>query len=108
MRGDSGARPDGSRSTSIPLTTRRTGNKQQSGIFSGHYDSWCRLPVVGTLQFNDESEKYVFTIVLRPGNAPAAEEAMGILRRIVLHLPSNHGWIRPWQRIALAAGAAPG
>ena len=29
-------------------------------------------------------------------------------RRIILHLPSNHGWIKPWRRIALAVGVSPG
>lgn len=60
-----------------------THGQQQLSFFNGHYDTWCYLPVVGTLQFNDETEKYVFTIVLRPGNAPAALGAVGILGRII-------------------------
>src|SRR5207249_2865429 len=60
-----------------------THGHQQLSFFNGHYDTWCYLPVVGTLQFNDEGEKYLFTVVLRPGNAPAALGAIGILRRIL-------------------------
>lgn len=60
-----------------------THGHQQLSLFNGHYDTWCYLPVVGTLQFDNEAEKYLFTIVLRPGNAPASLGAIGILRRIL-------------------------
>lgn len=60
-----------------------THGHQQLSLFNGHYGTWCYLPVVGTLQFNNESEKYLFTIVLRPGNAPASLGAIGILTRIL-------------------------
>ena len=56
---------------------------QQLSFFNGHYDTWCYLPVVGFVSFNDESEQYLFTAVLRPGNAPASLGAIGILRRIL-------------------------
>ncbi len=46
-----------------------THGAQQLTFFNGHYDTFCYLPMVGTLQFNDEREKYLFTVVLRPGNA---------------------------------------
>jgi len=52
-------------------------------FFNGHYDTWCYLPVVGFLSFNDEREQYLFTAVLRPGNAPAKAGAVGLLRRIL-------------------------
>jgi len=42
--------------------------------------------MVGTLQFNDEREKYLFTIVLRPGNAPCSRGAIGILMRTISRL----------------------
>jgi Transposase DDE domain group 1 len=60
-----------------------THGAQQLTFFNGHYDTWCYLPVVGFLSFNDEREQYLFTAVLRPGNAPAQAGAMGILRRIL-------------------------
>ena len=52
-------------------------------LFNGHYDTWCYLPLLGFVTFNDEPEHYLFTEVLRPGNAPAALGAIGILRRIL-------------------------
>ena len=56
---------------------------QQLSFFNGHYDSWCYLPVAGFLRFNDESDQYLFCYVLRPGNAPAKQGAIGILNRII-------------------------
>jgi len=63
-----------------------THGAQQLTFFNGHYDTWCYLPVVGFLSFNDEKEQYLFTAVLRPGNAPAKAGAIGILWRILQRL----------------------
>ncbi len=56
---------------------------QQLSFFNGYYDSWCYLPVVGFISFNDEVEQYLFTAVLRPGNVTAKLGAVGILRRVI-------------------------
>jgi hypothetical protein len=63
-----------------------THGAQQLSFFNGHYDCFCFLPMVGTLQFNDEREKYLFTIVLRPGNAPCARGSISILMRTMSRL----------------------
>jgi hypothetical protein len=63
-----------------------THGTQQLTFFNAHYDSYCYLPMVGTLQFNDETEKYLFTVVLRPGNAPASRGAFAILMRLLTRL----------------------
>jgi hypothetical protein len=63
-----------------------THGEQQLSFFNGYYDSWCYLPVVGFLTFNDEPEQYLFTAVLRPGNAPDKRGAIAILERILLRL----------------------
>jgi hypothetical protein len=63
-----------------------THGAQQLTFFNAHYDSYCYLPTVGTLQFNDEKEKYLFTVVLRPGNAPASRGTIGILMRLLTRL----------------------
>ena len=60
-----------------------THGAQQLTFFNSHYDTWCYLPVLGFLSFNDEPEQYLFTAVLRPGNAPAKAGAIGILGRIL-------------------------
>jgi len=63
-----------------------THGQQQLALFNGHYDTWCYLPMLGFVSFNDEPEQYLFTAVLRPGNAPASRGAVGILRRILQRL----------------------
>ena len=60
-----------------------THGAQQLSFFNGHYDSWCYLPVVGFVSFNEEAEQYLCAAVLRPGNATAAVGAVGLLRRLV-------------------------
>jgi hypothetical protein len=59
-----------------------THGAQQLSFFNGHYDSWCYLPVMGFVTFNDEAEQYLCTAVLCPGNVTAAVGAVGILRRL--------------------------
>ena len=61
-----------------------THGAQQMSFFNGHYDSWCYLPVMGFVSFNDEAEQYLCAAVLRPGNVNAAVGAVGILRRLLM------------------------
>ncbi len=56
---------------------------QQLSFFNGHYDTWCYLPVMGFVSFNDEPEQYLCAAVLRPGNVTAAVGAVGVLRRLI-------------------------
>jgi hypothetical protein len=56
---------------------------QQLTFFNGHYDTWCYLPVAGFVSFNREPEQFLFCYVLRPGNAPAKQGAIGILDRMI-------------------------
>jgi hypothetical protein len=60
-----------------------THGAQQLSFFNTHYDSWCYLPVMGFVSFNDEAEQYLCAAVLRPGNVTAALGAVGILRRLL-------------------------
>jgi Transposase DDE domain group 1 len=59
---------------------------QQLSFFNGHYNTWCYLPVAGFVTFNHEPEQYLFSYVLRPGNAPATRGAIGIVRRLLERL----------------------
>ena len=59
---------------------------QQLTFFNGHYDTWCYLPVAGFISFNREPEQFLFCYVLRPGNAPAKQGAIGILDRMIERL----------------------
>ena len=60
-----------------------THGAQQLSFFNGHYDTWCYLPVMGFVSFNEEAEQYLCAAVLRPGNATAAVGAVGVLRRLI-------------------------
>ena len=60
-----------------------THGAQQLSFFNSHYDTWCYLPVMGFVSFNDEAEQYLCAAVLRPGNVTAAVGAVGILRRLM-------------------------
>jgi hypothetical protein len=60
-----------------------THGAQQLTFFNGHYDSWCYLPLLAFLTFNDEAEQYLCAAILRPGNAPATRGARGTLRRLI-------------------------
>ncbi len=63
-----------------------THGTQQLSFFNSHYDSWCYLPVVAFLTFNDEAEQYLVTAILRPGNVHGSRGAVGILRRLIQRL----------------------
>ncbi len=60
-----------------------THGAQQLTFFNGHYDSWCYLPLLAFVTFDDEAEQYLCAAVLRPGNAPATRGALGVFRRLL-------------------------
>jgi len=63
-----------------------THGQQAFTFFNGHYGTWCYLPMVATLTFNDDAEPYLVAIVLRPGNSPATRGARGLLRALLRRL----------------------
>jgi hypothetical protein len=63
-----------------------THGQQEFTFFNGHYDSWCYLPLVATVTFNEEPAQYAVAAVLRPGNAPAGRGARGLLGRLIQKL----------------------
>src|SRR2546425_10535601 len=67
----------------VDPTDDPTHGEQQLTFFNGHYDTWCYLPIVATVTFDDEREQWAAAAVLRPGNAPATRGARGILRRLL-------------------------
>jgi len=66
----------------VDPTDDPTHGQQELTFFNGHYDTWCYLPLVGTLTFNGERTQHLVTALLRPGNAPATAGALGVLRRL--------------------------
>jgi hypothetical protein len=63
-----------------------THGQQELAFFNGHYDTWCYLPVVATVTFDDEAAQFAVAAVLRPGTAPASLGARGILRGLLRKL----------------------
>ena len=64
-------------------TDDATHGAQQLTFFNGYYDRWCYLPLLAFLTFDDEAEQYLAAAVLRPGNVPATQGAVGVLRRLL-------------------------
>ena len=81
-----------------------THGQQEFTFFNGHYDTWCYLPVLATVTFNDEAEQFAVAAVLRPGNAPATRGARGILRRLLAKLRA--AFPRATVRVRLDGGFA--
>lgn len=67
-------------------TEDRTYGGQQLTFFNAFYDNWCYLPMVTTVQFNDEPGHYLVAPLLRPGNAKAHLGALAILKRLLPRL----------------------
>jgi Transposase DDE domain group 1 len=63
-----------------------THGQQEFAFFNGHYDTWCYLPLVATVTFNDEPVQFAVAAVLRSGKAPAGVGARGILRALLRKL----------------------
>jgi len=69
-------------------TDNPTHGAQQLTFFNGHYDSWCYLPLVAFLTFGKESDQYLISTLLRPGNAPAKNGSIALLSRLLPKLRS--------------------
>lgn len=67
----------------VDVTADPTHGAQQLTFFNGFYDTWCYLPLVATLTFDDEPRQYLVAAILRPGNVPATTGVPGLLRRLI-------------------------
>jgi hypothetical protein len=67
----------------VDVTADPTHGAQQLTFFNGFYDTWCYLPLVATLTFEDETRQYLVATILRPGNVPATTGVQGLLRRLI-------------------------
>jgi hypothetical protein len=88
----------------LDVTDDPTHGAQQLTFFHGHYDTWCYLPLLAFLTFDDEAEQYLCAAVLRPGNAATATGADGVLKRVVLLLREAFPGVR--LRVRLDGGFA--
>lgn len=56
---------------------------QQLTFFNGFYDTYCYLPQVVTLCFDEECTQYAVGAILRPGNKGAQYAVVPILKRLL-------------------------
>lgn len=66
----------------VDPTDDPTHGQQEFTFFNGHYDTWCYLPLLGFVSFDDEAEQYLVLALLRPGNSAAKLGAIGRLRTL--------------------------
>ena len=59
-----------------------THGQQEFAFFNGHYDTWCYLPLLGFVSFDDEAAQYLVLALLRSGTSPAKCGAIGRLRHL--------------------------
>jgi hypothetical protein len=81
-----------------------TYGQQRFTFFNGYYDSWCYLPLLGFVSFDDEPDQYLFHARLRPGNARDYRTLYPTLRRTVAKLREE--FPRARIRVRLDAGFA--
>ena len=82
----------------VDPTCTPTHGEQQQTFFNGYYDTWCYLPLVITLSFDDDPRKYPLVLLLRPGNADAVQGVLPVLRRLVPRLQTLWRKARLWLR----------
>lgn len=82
----------------VDPTCTPTYGAQQLTFFNGFYDTWCYLPLVITLSFDDDPRKYPLVVLLRPGNADAMQGVLPVLRRLVPRLKTLWSKARLWLR----------
>lgn len=82
----------------VDPTCTPTYGAQQLTFFNGYYDTWCYLPLVITLSFDDDPRKYPLVLLLRPGNADAMQGVLPVLRRLVPRLKALWENARLWLR----------
>jgi hypothetical protein len=67
----------------LDVTDDPTHGNQQLSLFNGYYDTYCYLPLLGFISFNDEAEQYLCAAMLRSGTASCAVGAIPMLRRMI-------------------------
>src|SRR5262249_57078084 len=77
---------------------------QEFAFFNGHYDTWCYLPLLGFVTFDDEAEQYLILALLRPGTSAAKLGAIARLRRLFAKLRAAFPGAR--LRVRLDGGVA--
>jgi hypothetical protein len=67
----------------VDATADPTHGQQQFAFFNAFYDTWCYLPLLATVAFDDERDQFLVAALLRPGTGAATRGVRGLLRRLV-------------------------
>ena len=68
----------------LDTTDDPTHGQQELTFFNRHYDSYCYLPLLAFVSFDDEPEQYLLTALLRPSNVSERHPVVvGLLSRLV-------------------------
>ncbi|MDB4433338.1 IS1380 family transposase [bacterium] len=84
-----------------------THGQQEFTFFHGYYDTYCYLPLLGTMAFDDEKEQYLICAMLRPGNSAAHTGLIAVLRRVLEKLWAAFPKARIRVRLDGGFGAPP-
>jgi hypothetical protein len=88
----------------LDATADPTHGQQPFAFFNAFYDTWCYLPLLATVAFEDERDQYLVAGLLRPGTGPATRGVRGLLRRLVDQVRARFPRVR--LRVRLDAGFA--
>jgi hypothetical protein len=83
----------------LDVTDDPTHGAQQLSFFHGYYDTWCYLPLLAFLSFDEEPEQYLVAALLRPGNAPTQRGVLGLLQRLLPRLRRAFPHAQPFVRL---------
>jgi hypothetical protein len=67
----------------LDSTEDPTHGQQPFTFFNGYYESWCYLPMLGFLSFDDQPVQHLYHARLRPGTAKDVRGTLPLLRRTV-------------------------
>src|SRR6266540_2428165 len=68
----------------LDTTEDPTHGQQEFTFFNRHYDTYCYLPLLAFISFDDEPEQYLVTALLRPSNlTEKSPDVVGLLSRLV-------------------------
>ena len=69
----------------LDTTDDPTHGQQEFTFFNRHYDTYCYLPLLAFISFDNEPEQYLVTALLRPSNlTEKSPDVVGLLSRLVL------------------------
>lgn len=68
----------------LDTTDDPTHGQQEFTFFNRHYDTYCYLPLLGFISFDEEPEQYLLTALLRPSKVTEKSPVvLGLLSRLV-------------------------